>query len=271
MNRYLRLFRLGNAVIGFIGVIAGAFVAEGLGIGSYWLNIAIACLVVVAVMAGGNSVNDYVDRDIDRTAHPERPVPSGEIAPRSALRVGLASLVLACMISVLMGSLLLTGIVVVACALMISYEMVLKQRGFIGNLTIGVLTGMVFLFGGAVVGNMTDVAVFAVMAFLATTGREVAKDIEDMEGDEGRNTLPMSIGERNAAFVSAAFFIAGPLLSLWPFLDGGLGALYLTVLLADAMFIYAARLVFRDPHKAQKTAKTAMFAALVAFVLGALS
>ena len=162
MNRYLRLFRLGNAVIGFIGVIAGAFVAEGLGIGSYWLNIAIACLVVVAVMAGGNSVNDYVDRDIDRTAHPERPVPSGEIAPRSALRVGLASLVLACMISVLMGSLLLTGIVVVACALMISYEMVLKQRGFIGNLTIGVLTGMVFLFGGAVVGNMTDVAVFAV-------------------------------------------------------------------------------------------------------------
>ncbi|MDD2779482.1 MAG: UbiA family prenyltransferase, partial [Candidatus Methanomethylophilaceae archaeon] len=110
-----------------------------------------------------------------------------------------------------------------------------------------------------------------VMAFLATTGREVAKDIEDMEGDEGRNTLPMSIGERNAAFVSGAFFIAGPLLSLWPFLDGRLGALYLTVLLADAMFIYAARLVFRDPHKAQKTAKTAMFAALVAFVLGALS
>jgi geranylgeranylglycerol-phosphate geranylgeranyltransferase len=50
-----------------------------------------------------------------------------------------------------------------------------------------------------------------------------------------------------------------------------LGVPYLTVLIADAMFIYAAWIVFRNPHEAQKTAKIAMFAALVAFVLGALS
>lgn len=271
MNRYLRLFRLGNAVIGFIGVIAGAFIAAGLDIGGHWVNILIACLIVVAVMAGGNSVNDYVDREIDRTAHPERPIPMGEIEPGRALRAGLASLVLACIISVLMKSLLLTFIVIAACVLMVLYEMVLKQRGFAGNLTIGVLTGMVFLFGGAVVGNTADVVIFAVMAFLATTGREVAKDIEDMESDEGRSTLPMRIGERNAAIVSAAFFITGPVLSMWPFLSGRLGIPYLTVLLADAMFIYAALIVFKNPRKAQKTAKIAMFAAIVAFVLGALS
>ncbi len=271
MNRYLRLFRLGNAVMGFIGVIAGAFIAAGLDIGGYWINILIACLIVVAVMAGGNSVNDYVDREIDKTAHPERPIPMGEIEPEHALRVGLASLVLACLISVLMRSAPLTCIVVAACILMVLYEMVLKQKGFAGNLTIGVLTGMVFLFGGAVVGNMADAAIFAVMAFLATTGREVTKDIEDMESDEGRSTLPMMIGERNAAFVSAAFFVTGPVLSLWPFFSGKLGILYLSVLLADAMFIYAALVVFKDPRKAQKTAKAAMFAAIVAFVLGALS
>ena len=271
MNRYLRLFRLGNAVIGFIGVIAGAFIAAGLDIGGYWVNIAIACMIVIAVMAGGNSVNDYVDREIDRTAHPERPIPMGEIAPGRALGIGLTSLALACIVSILMGSLLLTAIVIAACTLMVLYEMVLKQRGFVGNLTIGALTGMVFLFGGAVVDNPADVAVFAIMAFLATTGREIAKDIEDMEGDEGRSTLPMRIGERNAAIASAVFFVAGPLLSLWPFLDGQLGVPYLTVLIADAMFIYAAWIVFRNPHEAQKTAKIAMFAALVAFVLGALS
>ena len=122
MNRYLRLFRLGNAVMGFIGVIAGAFIAAGLDIGGYWINILIACLIVVAVMAGGNSVYAYVDREIDKTAHPERPIPMGEIEPEHALRVGLASLVLACLISVLMRSAPLTCIVVAACILMVLYE-----------------------------------------------------------------------------------------------------------------------------------------------------
>lgn len=271
MNRYLRLFRLGNAVMGFIGVMAGAFIASGLNIGDHWINLLVSCLVVVAAMAGGNSVNDYVDREVDKVAHPERPVPRGEISPGNALRAGLASLALACLISLLMVDAVLTLVVIVACALMLLYETVLKQKGFIGNLTIGILTGMVFLFGGAVVGNMGGMLLFAAMAFLATTGREVAKDIEDVKGDEGRVTLPMVLGTKRAALVSAAFFVAGPALSLWPFLDGGMGALYLTVLAADAIFIYAAWIVFRDPHKAQKTAKMAMFAALAAFVLGVLS
>ena len=52
---------------------------------------------------------------------------------------------------------------------------------------------------------------------------------------------------------------------LW--LRTGAGQCY-TVVIADAIFIYCAAAVFRDPHRAQKFAKIAMVVALVSFILG---
>jgi len=48
-----------------------------------------------------------------------------------------------------------------------------------------------------------------------------------------------------------------------------MGPLYPVVFVADAMFIYAAFILFNDPHRSQKMAKYAMMVALVAFILGA--
>ncbi len=70
--------------MGIIGVIAGAFIASGLNILDYWVSIAISCIIVSIFMAGGNTLNDYIDRDIDVNAHPERPIPQGIISPRTA-------------------------------------------------------------------------------------------------------------------------------------------------------------------------------------------
>ena len=152
---------------------------------------------------------------------------------------------------------------------MVLYETMLKQRGFIGNITIAVLTGMVFLLGGSIVFHMENCIEVAGMAALVTVGREITKDIEDMEGDVGRHTLPMAIGKRNAGIVAAIFYIAGPVLSILPLIDHSMGPLYPVVFVADAMFIYAAFILFNDPHRSQKMAKYAMMVALVAFILGA--
>ena len=152
---------------------------------------------------------------------------------------------------------------------MVLYETMLKQRGFIGNITIAVLTGMVFLLGGSIVDHMENCIEIAGMAALVTVGREITKDIEDMEGDEGRHTLPMAIGKRNAGIVAAIFYIAGPILSVLPLIENSMGPLYPVVFVADAMFIYAAIILFNDPHRSQKMAKYAMMVALVAFILGA--
>ena len=270
MNKYLRLFRFGNGIMGIVGTLVGAFIAVGLDITDHYVNLAISCLVVLSFMAGGNSLNDYIDIEIDRIGHPDRPLPMGEIRPRTALILGISGMLLAGILSLFTGSLLVTCTLLIAAVMMISYELVLKQRGFVGNLTIAVLTGMIFLFGGAVVDNIEANYIIALMAVLVSIGREITKDIEDMGSDEGRATLPMKIGMRNASILAAIFFIAGPALSIWPLIDQSFGWLYCIVLVADAIFIYTAFIIFRNAKKAQKFAKIAMLIALIAFILGVL-
>ena len=268
VNAYLQLFRMGNALMGAIGVLVACFMAIGLDIADHTLNLAISIAVVFMFICGGNALNDYIDHEIDRTAHPDRPIPSGRLDRRSALRAGVFMFVASMLISFMTRDLECIAIVMVACVLMVAYELYFKQRGLVGNITIAVLTGMMFLLGGAVVGSMMNNMVVALMAMLVSIGREISKDIEDMDSDEGRITLPMRIGTRNAAMLACAFFVAGPILSIQPMIAGTYGMLYYSVLIADAMFVMCAVSVFNDPRKAQRLAKKAMLVALVAFILG---
>ncbi len=269
MNKYLRLFRLGNGIMGILGVVIGAFIAAGTGILDYSFNIAISCLLVIAFIAGGNSLNDYIDRDADKIGHPDRPLPLGEIEPKIALYCGISGLVLACLISFLMRSIETSAMVIAAAILMIAYEMTLKQKGFVGNITIAVMTGMLFLFGGSIVGNIWANTAICMMAITVSIGREIAKDIEDMNSDkEERLTLPMKIGVRKSTLLATVFYILGPVLSIYPLVTHTFGLLYCIVFVADAMFIYCAWLLFSNAHKSQKMAKLAMLVALVAFILG---
>ena len=200
VNKYLQLFRTGNAVMGIVGVAVASFMAAGTDIADAWVNLLISAVVVFMFICGGNALNDYIDYEIDKTAHPERPIPSGRMTRKAALYAALVMLGGSVVVSFLTIDLECILIVVVASILMVAYEMALKQRGFVGNVTIAVLTGMMFLLGGAVVGDAADNVVVALMALLVSVGREVAKDIEDMESDEGdRLTLPMRIGPRKAA------------------------------------------------------------------------
>lgn len=279
MDRYLRLFRFGNGLMGVIGVIVGAFIASGLDILDYWIGIVISCAIVFVFMAGGNALNDYIDREIDIVAHPERPLPRGEISPDTAKNLGIFLMLLAVSIGILaqitswyagfiFWDITSTVIVVLATILMMLYEVFLKQKGFVGNVTIAVLTGMLFLLGGAVCDNIGPVLPMAAMAMFANIGREIAKDIEDKESDEGRVTLPMKIGDLKSSYISSAALMIGVILSFIPFAVGSMNILYSLILVADAMFIYSMFIVFKSAHKAQKIAKFAMLFALLAFVIG---
>ena len=269
MNKYLQLLRLHNGIIGVIGILASAFIAGG-GTDAFgeWPRILLACVIVMIFMGGGNALNDYVDREIDVASHPERPIPSGRMKPEHALYAGCASLVVAVLLSLLFWDVLCIAIVAAACVLMLLYELVLKQRGFVGNVTIAALTGGIFLLGGAVVGNVEGTFILVGMAVLVNIGREITKDIEDMEGDKGRRTLPMAIGRKNAGILAAVFYLAGVALSVLPFITGTFGILYVAIIVPNVMFIYASYILFKNPHMSQKAAKIAMLVALVAFMLG---
>jgi geranylgeranylglycerol-phosphate geranylgeranyltransferase len=269
VNKYLQLFRPVNGLMGVLGVLAGALIASGTDIADHWQNLAIASFVVIWFMAGGNALNDHIDRHIDIIAHPERPVPSGRITAKQALYASFVAFVISIVASFFLFDIVSIAMVAIACILMLSYELFLKKRGFIGNVAIAVLTGMLFLLGGAVVHNVDGVIIVSLMAMLVTVGREIAKDIEDMSGDEGRVTLPMRVGVKNACIIAAAVLIAGPVLSIWPILTHMFGTLYYLIVAADAIFIYSAVIIFSDAGKAQRLCKYAMLIALAAFMLGA--
>ena len=270
MNKYLRLFRLGNTLIGSFAILIAAFMAAGTSMVDYWMNLVIGFFVVFTFIAGGNSLNDYIDVEIDRTAHPERPVVTGEITPIQARNIGIVMLLLSALLSLLTMDIYCIAIVVLAVILMASYELFLKQRGFIGNLTIAFLTGLVFILAGALVGDVTANIAVGGMAALVSVGREISKDIEDMESDEGRRTLPMSIGVRNASIVAAIFYIAGPVLSWYPIYLDPANYMYYIVVLADIVFFYCAYKVFSDPRTAEKKAKIGMLLGLLAFIMSAI-
>jgi len=254
--------------MGVVGLIVSAFIAVGTELINYWQDIAIASLVVLFFIAAGNTLNDYIDRDVDRIAHPQRPIPSGRVKAETALGLAVGAFVFSLAISFFLSP-EATAVVIIAIALMLAYEIKFKRVAMIGNIMIALLTSMLFILGGVIVGEVSNILAIAGMAWVVTVGREITKDIEDMKGDFDRKTLPLVIGARNASLVAAICYIIGVTLSIQPAIEGIFNQLYLpVVLVADAIFIYSALILFSNPYKGQKFAKTGMMVALLAFILG---
>ena len=167
------------------------------------------------------------------------------------------------------------GIVVLNAALMFSYEASLKARGAPGNFVIAYLVGSLFLFAGVSVSRsapdpLVRTAVLAALAFLATLGREITKDIEDIQGDVDRRTLPRRIGANRAGAVAAIALVVGVALSFLPLYYGVLLLGYAVLVIpADGMFIYAALHSAANPARSQRVTKYGMIVALAAFLAGA--
>ncbi len=228
----------------------------------------IGMVVVFTFTAGGNILNDYVDRRVDRINHPDRPIPSGKISPKHALVFSGIMFCLSVFASLLLPRFLPQLIVALGLILMISYEVKLKKAGTSGNITIAALTGLLFVFSGSIYGRISLPATLALLAGLATFGREVTKDIQDMKGDLDRNTLPMKIGKAGSQKVVVVSILSAVILSPLPYVFSMLTLPYLiTVAFADIIFIYSLVLL-RDPKRAQRFIKVAMGVALFAFLIG---
>jgi geranylgeranylglycerol-phosphate geranylgeranyltransferase len=266
MNPYVELARPLNGVMASFSALLGMLVVLGPdGFDSdLLLPILLALPVPFLVTAGGNALNDYMDQDVDREAHPERPIPSGRLSPDKALGFSIACFVVAQPIAGAAAWLGPSGpfsllIEVMAVACLFAYELAFKYRGLVGNLTISLLTALTLLYGAAVVAEpyhegMATVMVLCILAFFANAGREVTKDIEDMEGDRGsRSTLPLTSNSAIAATVAASFVAIAVLLSpvpYWPLATMEWPYLAM-VLVADVAFLYSLSFLTKDPGRAQ--------------------
>lgn len=277
MRAAFQLVRLGNTVVSFVGTVVGGVAARGAGLqlpASLWFTLVLAGFSTAFVTAGGNVVNDILDRESDRVNHPDRPLVTGAISPRVAK--GVAGTLLAGAVAVAAPVFvlhLLVGIILAAAlAALLSYEFRFKSVGFGGNLLVGFLTGLVFLYGGAAAGAPVAVLPFAFMAFFATLSREVIKDMEDQAGDLERRTLPRTRGMvfsgrvARVAIGTALALSVVPLVVLLP-IQSVAGIIYAAlVLVADALFIVSVAWLPTRLHTEQSMSKGAMAVALLAFL-----
>ena len=274
MNPYIALIRPGNAILTAIAVIAGAFIAAGPDIMDYQFDIIICCISAMMLVGGGNALNDYNDRESDKENHPNRPIPSGEINAGTALNYShilLGSGLVILLFSI--GNPLVFVIALVGVLTLIAYENGLKAAGITGNIAVGFMSGAVFLYAGMVVNNPGPTIWMFGLAFLATISREIVKDIQDLEGDRDRRTLPSRIGisySLNIAILILLIAIGLSYTAINQFDGNALNAYAGGITLANAIMlfgIYNSR--NEDYFMGQKNIKQGMGIAMLAFIVAA--
>lgn len=270
MNPYIEILRPGNAVMAVIAILLMAIIS-----GKFTLEVLLAAVVVFIVTGAGNSINDYFDHKIDAINKPERPIPSGRIALKTALIYSLSLFILGIIIAFAVNWIL--GIIaLLSSLLMIYYARDLKTKCLIGNMTISFLTGLCFVFGGIAVGQILISIYLGIYAFFMTMAREIVKDMEDLEGDkkEGATTLPIVYGKKISAIIAASFMLTASLTSPVLYFMRIFNVFYLAILfIAIIVFVAGAVSILRDQsmentRKISKRIKIGMGIVFLAFALG---
>ena len=194
-------------------------------------EVALATFSVLFFMAAGNALNDLSDVEIDKVAHPSRPLANGSISiSETKMLIGFLSLL---SITSLLGCLYLmegsqaytAGIYLAAVILMITYDHGprTKQNGLVGNIAISSLVAAVVLYGASSIEGLDVLLCWYVagVVFFVNLAREIIKDCQDMEADsESRQTLPMRIGKENSRMVAYVLTLIGIVFLYIPYWQG---------------------------------------------------
>jgi geranylgeranylglycerol-phosphate geranylgeranyltransferase len=226
------LMRMKNILLASIATPVGALLALGdFSSMTEYPEVIFATTSVLFFMGAGNAMNDLRDIEIDRIAHPNRPLARDALSEKEAKRLTI-SLALLSLGSLVACSLMMDGertytlsIYGIVALLMLSYDSFfeLKNKGLIGNISISLLVGAVTLYGASSVGELTNPLIWYVsgVVFFVNLAREIVKDCQDLDADsETRITLPMKIGLENSRMVAYVITLFGIVMLYIPYWQG---------------------------------------------------
>ncbi|OGG43725.1 MAG: hypothetical protein A3F84_27430 [Candidatus Handelsmanbacteria bacterium RIFCSPLOWO2_12_FULL_64_10] len=243
---YLRLLRPVNCAIAFASVLVGASLA---GKGADAVSGLVAGLSAACVAGGGNALNDACDEAADRINRPDRPIPSGQVSARAAVSLAVALFSLGVGAS---AGLSAKAVCVALAAVggLVAYDLALKRVPVAGNVAVSGISGMALLYGGVAVNRVEATLVPAGFAFLFHLGREIVKDIEDVQGDAavGAESVAVAWGIRPALTMATAVYLTLIALTPIPFWQEWYSWRYLLLALCpvDAILLYALLSMWRD-------------------------
>jgi geranylgeranylglycerol-phosphate geranylgeranyltransferase len=282
LGGFIRLMRPINCAMMGFAVLVGAILASPL-LGSLnWQNIVYGFLTGFMFCAAAMVINDYYDRKIDAINEPNRPIPSGLIKTNEALAFmgGLVVLgfVFAILVSPLSFGLICLGVAAASLAITVTYITVGKRSGLPGNFLVSACVAIPFIYGSVTaIGTVgLNVLLFASMAFLSNTGREITKGIVDVKGDrsEGVKTLAVRFGESRAAVVAVVFFVSAVALTPVTWVLGLVGFWFVPLVLVTDVGLLACSVLLLLDHsreKARRIKKVVLYLFLVgllAYIFG---
>lgn len=247
MKPYLTIIRPLNFCITALSIYVSCLLAGGTH--DQVIAMLFASIAGALIGAGGMVINDIFDIEIDKINKPHRPLPSGAISTFDALMFYAALTGAGVMMSAYttMATFIIAFVAVPAIFL---YSYKFKSTPFYGNLLVGTLTGLAFIFGGAAVGNIRRSIVPALFALLINTGREIIKDMEDVDGDRKNSisTYPIQFGMKKSAVLAGAFLAAIPVATIIPYIAGIYGLTYFVVVNAgvNVVIVYILLSLWKD-------------------------
>jgi len=207
LSHFFELSRPVNIAFTFLSVFIGAMVSRTHW-SPYFNDIMWAAISASLIAAGGNAINDYCDRFLDRLEKPDRPLPSGRISASEAVWWAFGCFVIGILISLVLP---FPGILIafVAAVCLVLYSYIWKRKPLIGNIAVAFIAALAFIYGGVAAGRIAVAVWAAVLAFLFHLAREITKDMEDREGDAvmGVQTLAVKYGILPARITASVVLI----------------------------------------------------------------
>lgn len=242
----------------------------------------IATVAITAASAGCDTITSYVDRDIDAIMHrtQHRPIPSGRITPSRALAWGLflaaVGLILALWINLLSFIWIALGVI----DNVIIYSLYLKRRNPLNIILGGVSGGLPVMFGWSAVTNKVELLpiLLAALVVLWIPGHIWSLAIFT-RADYKRAKVPMlpvvtKLSTALRCIVSTIVLMIP--FSLWIYLEGGFGIVYLAVaILFGVAVLYVNLKLFLHPNDkmaylAFKISSPYLFALFLAMIIDSL-
>ena len=277
------LTRLDHGFMLALAILIGAVISDKSFYDQY-IKLIFAFLTALFLEASTFSLNDYLDLEIDRkNRRADRPLVRGDLKPRTALLIFLLLFPMGIVSSLLVNFscfliAMFTGIFAIL------YDFKIKKIKYIGNFYIAYTTAIPFIFGSISVSSHIPYAVLvlAVIASIASLGREMMKDIIDIKGDKigGVKSVPMYIGERKTCILISTLYMLAVLLSFLPFLFFENTTYYfnytylIPILVTDSIFVYHSvkHIIEEKPpfERFRRLSLLGMILGLVAFLLGSI-
>jgi geranylgeranylglycerol-phosphate geranylgeranyltransferase len=275
LTAVFKIIRPENFLITFISVIVAVIICLPQSYSE--LNILIAAVAAALTAAAGNIINDVYDIDTDKINQPQRPLPSEIISTKEAFILYTLFTIISILLSMWL-NLFALSIILFSHLLLFLYSKYLKQIPLVGNITVAFLTGLVFIFGGVVVGNPSAAILPAIFAFLINLIREIVKDVQDIEGDRqaGLFTFPIKFGILKSKFIISFFTFILLIFTVYPFIVQFYKIEFFVIVMVSVnpVLIYVLKKIYEKDYvgnlkKISILLKLSMISGLIAIYLGA--